>query len=786
MTLPGAGVRKGALLALVLASVAMPLTARAATTTVPAPATNPFYGSTLPAPVKPGEKMLVESDPVVYDYDHKTVSAVGHVRIYYGQYTLQADRVTYNEGTGSLVADGNVRLVDPLGNEFNSTHVDLTSNFRDAFVASLEVNTPQQTHFSAESAQRQNGNVVTFFNGSYTACEVCADHPERPPLWNVKAATIVVDQQTHTVSFTDARLEFFGQPVAWLPRLTIADPSIKRKTGFLWPSASYSARLGFSVKVPYYWAIAPSYDLTLSPALYTRQGLLGEAEWRQRLDNGQYSIDIAGIDQKNKSAFDPSSASYRDLRGGVRSMGAFDINRMWSYGWDATLLSDRTFTRDYRVLTGENSLLPSTAYLTGVGDRSFFQAYAASFQVLTEKSAAPASNPGKFDQGRQAVVIPVVDYRRVVMDSPHGGEVTLTSNFTSLTRSADDPFLVGGTPFYTGTAGTAVRASQELAWQRQAISADGQVVTPFAYLRGDSYLLNANTAAPSITTNSTAFRVTPAAGIEWSYPVLLASAGAAQIIEPKAQLIVRPNEMGIGSVPNNDAQSLVYEVANLFDRDKFSGWDRSEGGSRLNVGLHYNSTFVNGAAVDGTLGQSFQVLGQNSFAVADVADVGPTSGLETWRSDYVGAVTLDTGLGPSVAARGRFDEKTLAINRAELQATAALGPVTAAAAYFYLRQSPNSDLQISGPASVVHGAASINLSEYWRAFGSFAYDVAKSAIASNSLGLAFDNSCLTLAVTYSQTYRNYTDLTPDRVLNFRLELRTLGDASVNANLNALK
>src|SRR6202040_2326183 len=100
---------------------------------------------------------------------------------------------------------------------------------------------------------------------------------------------------------------------------------------------------------------------------------------------------------------------------------------------------------------------------------------------------------------------------------------------------------------------------------------------------------------------------------------------------------------------------LVYEVSNLFDWDKYSGFDRNEGGSRLNLGVHYNSTFADGAAVDGTFGQSFQVLGQNSFAVADVADVGPASGLATTASDYVGAVSLDTGLGPSVQMSGRFD-----------------------------------------------------------------------------------------------------------------------------------
>jgi LPS-assembly protein len=244
--------------------------------------------------------------------------------------------------------------------------------------------------------------------------------------------------------------------------------------------------------------------------------------------------------------------------------------------------------------------------------------------------------------------------------------------------------------------------------------------------------------------------------------------------------------MGIGSVPNNDAQSLVYEVGNLFDPDKFSGWDRVEGGTRLNLGMHYNGMFANGAGIDGTFGQSFQLFGLNSYAVPDLANVGPGSGLDTRRSDYVGAVAVDTGLGPSVALRGRFDQNTLAVNRAELEATAALGPVTASAAYFYLRQAPNTAPAVLGPASVIHGAASVNLTENWRAFGSFAYDVSKSAIASNSLGFAFDNSCLTLAVTYNEVHKTFSDLAPERAIKFRLELRTLGEGAVSANLSSLQ
>ena len=698
----------------------------------------------------------------------------------------QADKAsTYDETSGKLVADGSVRLTDPNGNVFKSTHVDVTSNFRDAFVASLEVETPDQTHFFADSAQRTDGNLVTFVNGSYTACDVCEEQPQKPPLWNIKATKIVVNQQAHTVSFTDANLDFFGPPVAWLPYFTIPDPSVKRQTGFLWPTTSFSDALGVSVAVPYFWAVSTSSDLTVTPGIYSKQGLLGDAQWRQRLDNGQYSISAAAIDQRDKSAFSPNSSSFRDFRGGLASAGSFDLNPRWNVSWDGTLLSDRTFTRDYNVLSGENSEITSYAKLTGIGDQNFFQAQASSYQILTEPSAAPASNPGKYDQARQAVALPVIDYRRV-NNGPGGGVLTMTSNLTSLDRTQDDPFAFNGGTYYAGTAGTTTRGTQEVDWQRQTDrswrdSRNAVRLSPRRRLLPSTRTppTRPSPAPPrrSAPCRPSRRRPGPAArrAEPWRRPT---------IIQPRAQFILRPNEVGIGTLPNNDAESLVYEVSNLFDWDKFSGFDRNEGGSRVNLGVQYNGSFADGAAVNGTFGQSFQVFGQNSFATADSAGVGPASGLATTASDYVGAVSLDTGVGPSVQVSGRFDDKTFAVNRAEIEATAALGPVTASAAYFYLRQSLDTDAT-PGPASVVHGAASVNLSENWRAFGSLAYDVVRSALASNSFGVAFDNSCLTFAVTYDQTFQNYTDLQPDRTINFRLELRTLGTGSVSANVNNL-
>ena len=84
------------------------------------------------------------------------------------------------------------------------------------------------------------------------------------------------------IYFEDARLEFFGQPVAYMPYFSAPDPTVKRKTGFLMPWMTSSSTNGFGVEIPYYWALAPDYDFTFSPRLMTQQGALLRGEFRQR------------------------------------------------------------------------------------------------------------------------------------------------------------------------------------------------------------------------------------------------------------------------------------------------------------------------------------------------------------------------------------------------------------------------------------------------------------------------------------------------------------------------
>jgi LPS-assembly protein len=742
----------------------------------------------------PGSKMLVEADQLVYNYDKKTVSAVGNVKIYYSGYTLEAERVTYNQPSRRLTASGNVKLTDPTGIATYAQQIDLTDDFSDGFVESLRVEAPDKTRFAAARAERSNGEVTTFEHGVYTACEPCKDHPEKPPLWQINAQKIVMNHKTKTVYFKEASFEFMGVPLAYVPYFSTADPSVKRKSGFLVPNFSYSQARGWGLTAPYFLALAPNYDLTLTPTYFTNQGFMGDIGWRHRLSNGQYTIEVAGISQDNPDDFLASNdhggtlglPADRRFRGGIRTTGEFAINSRWTFGWDGTLSTDRLFTRNYSVLTGDTAVTTSNVHLTGIGEASYFDIRAMHFQVLTDAETT-GGYPGQYDQGRQGDALPVADYNRVMDDPMLGGQFTVSANFTNITRDETDPFQVdtdgNGVPdttYYHGIAGDFARYSAQIDWEKKIIGPFGQVFTPFAYLRGDAFSINPSSATPGLTDQTTAFRGMPAVGLEWSLPVLATIGQSTHVFEPMAQIIVRPNETMAGQLPNEDAQSLVWDDSLLFAKDKFSGYDRLEGGTRLNAGLHYLGTFSNGMSLDGLFGQSYQLAGANPYAAPDLADAGKFSGLETNTSDYVGRIALDTGLGPRIAAHGRFDEKTFDLNRAQIEATNVLGPLTASASYIYLRSDPNAG--VNEESSAASASASLNFVENWRLFGTVSYDLTKDALASDSLGIAFDNSCLTLAVAYSEVRDSYSDIPNSRQISFRLLMRTLGETSGAASL----
>ena len=769
---------------------------------------------TVPQGQKSGQKqMLVQATEINYDYANNRVAAVGNVQIYYGDFTLEADRVIYDQKAKRLHAEGNVRLTEQNGKVTYGEIMDMSDDYRDGFVDSLRLDSPDQTRMAAARADRTSGNYTVFHNGVYTACAPCKDDPRKPPLWQVKAARIIHDQGEKMIYFEDARLEFFGQPIAYLPFFSTADPTVKRKSGFLMPIIKSSSIYGTAVEIPYYWALAPDYDATFAPMITTKQGPLLQGEFRQRLINGAYSIRAAGIYQLDKDYFatskftpapgvsDTTNPGFRNWRGSLESSGLFALNNKWLWGWDATALSDKTFLQDYNPnlskyhavdsFQNPQSEAISQLYLAGKGNRSYFDARTIYYYGFSQADT----------QSQIPIIHPVIDYNYVFDRPILGGEVGYRINFTSLTRSeADfDPItqsaLNNGTCTQTanpaikntascllrGVPGTYSRFSAEAQWRRTITDPFGQVFMPFVSIRADAASMQTRNE-PGVSnftpvTDDGLVRGMPTAGLEYRYPFINVQSWGSQTVEPIAQVIVRPNETQIGKWQNEDAQSLVFDDSNLFRVDKFSGWDRVEGGGRANYGLQYTAQFNQAGFVNALFGQSYSLFGLNSYTVGGPTNTGLNSGLDTTNSDYVARLSYQPNSIYMFTSRFRLDHDNFSPQRIELEARANFDRWSGSLLYGDYAAQPL--IGILERQQGILGTGQVKLDENWVMLGAARYDINAGKFDQTRVGLGYVDDCLILGLNYITNYTYSGNVQANHTVMLQLSLRTLGGTSVS-------
>jgi LPS-assembly protein len=634
----------------------------------------------------------------------------------------------------------------------------------------------------------------------------------------VKAARIIHDEGEKMMYFEQAQLEFFGKPVAYFPYFSAPDPTVKRKSGFLIPTFSSSSKVGFSAEIPYFWALAPNYDLTLTPTITTRQGPLMQAEFRHRLMNGAYSIRAAGIRQLDKDYFvyqdganqGQPTPGYRDWRGAIESSGQFALNQRWVWGWDALLVSDKTFYQDYHLSTlrtsgrdpfGTTSLTTydtgiSQLYLSGAGSRSYFDIRGIHYYGFSSADV----------QKQLPVIHPVMDYAYTVDQPILGGQLSFKTNLTSLSRQEADFDSIRSSSasaaaacatmtadtaakncLLRGAPGNYTRFSVEANWKRTITDQFGQVFTPFASLRADAATMDirdqSGVANFINTGDASLVRAMPTIGLEYRYPFINVQSWGTQTIEPIAQVIARPNEQLNRRLPNEDAQSLIFDDSNLFRVDKFSGWDRQEGGGRANYGLQYTMQFNQGGFINALFGQSYQLFGTNSYAVGDTTNTGLDSGLDTRRSDYVARLSYQPDSIYSVSTRYRFDKDNFSLQRFEAEARANYDRWSVSALYGNYAAQPL--LGFLNRREGILGALNVKLSPNWVVQAAARYDLDAHDFDQTRIGLGYVDDCLILGLNYITNYTYSGNPTADHRIMLQLSLRTLGDTAVATSANSL-
>lgn len=729
----GVAVRLGlaALLSATVASILIPVPAAAAT----GRPVEPKFVEPDIREVPKGTRVDVIADRLTYDGRTEIAAAIGTVRLTYGPYVLTATKVVYDMKKGLFSANGSIQLREPNGNVLEADYVELRETFKEGFANHVRALLTNDVTITARYAQRFENGVTIYEDATYTACKACVDEGGTP-LWQIVSRETKHDLKERTLYYRNARLEIGGVPVAWTPYFSYPDPTVKRRTGLLLPSFHGGGAYGVGVTTPYFHEVAPNKDFTISPMWNTRQGVLGDLEWRHRLTSGSYRVRGYGIHE-----LDPDrQRKDQPWRGAAETQGRFDLTRTWNWGWDGTVASDREFLSDYDI--SSDSILRSSVYTTNLSGRSYANAQVFHFQTQEQGES----------QDLMPVLLPFVT-ANYIFDSPvFGGELALDMNAYSLRRIDPD------TRFALGTEQT--HAVSRLRWRREMTSAAGVLFTPFSEIRSDLYI---SEDVPGAGDQDAETHFLPSAGFDLRWPLLADHGVARGVMTPVLQIIASPSEPRTAGRGNEDAITLNFDSTSLFLSDRFTGLDRYEGGVRANAGLSYTLMGDNGGFIRASIGESFHIAGENSFAAG--------SGLDGTSSDLVTALALQLDESMSFGYQARIEEDLSRINVQEAvlgltfdRISASLSYADVAAAANYGR--PRSEEQ-------VWGSANIMVSESWGLFGGFRFDIEDNHFMERTIGVAFTCDCMTARLAYSQNRDRRGDI--EHRVDLGVELRTIGE-----------
>jgi LPS-assembly protein len=226
---------------------------------------------------------------------------------------------------------------------------------------------------------------------------------------------------------------------------------------------------------------------------------------------------------------------------------------------------------------------------------------------------------------------------------------------------------------------------------------------------------------------------------------------------------------------------MTFDTSNLFSVDKFSGYDRVEGGGRANAGVQSTTQFDHGGTVTAVFGQSYQLFGLNSFAVADANNTAIDSGLDKPVSDYVTSLSYSPNRTYTFSTRARLDEATGSANRLEVEGRANFDRWSVS--MLYGNYAPQPELGYLTRREGILTSGSVKVAANWVVTGAARWDLVANQINQYVIGAGYVDDCFVLAANYVTSYSYAAGTTPPVLTHafmLQIGLRTLAQSSTTA------
>jgi LPS-assembly protein len=318
--------------------------AATATSALPATSTSPGTAATPPpaaaagaAPAaKSAGSKLAEAGNIDITSDEATLGVDGNARVKgnvearQGDRQIRADEVEYNSKTGAMHSDGHIDYQDPLvhvSGAAGSYSAVAGADFKDAQFSLQQ----RAGRGAAQEMSLSPQGTLDLKQVKFTTCPLHNDS------WYIKADSINLDTHTKIGTGHDAQINFLGVPFMYLPWVSFP-LSDERKSGFLFPGIGNTSTNGLQISVPYYWNIAPNYDFTFQPILYSKAGadLGGDVRFLTESQRGDLNWN-----------FLPYDPEFGGSRSRVQFTDVAELPDDLRLSLNAENVSDRTYFEDF-------------------------------------------------------------------------------------------------------------------------------------------------------------------------------------------------------------------------------------------------------------------------------------------------------------------------------------------------------------------------------------------------------------------------------------------------------
>lgn len=675
-----------------------------------------------------GEPTALVADLVRIDGNDRLI-AEGNVEVFTRGRRLRASRITYDRATDRVQIDGPIELRDTDGTIVLADAAELDTDLTDGILQGARIVLNERLQIAGAEMTRRDGRFSDIRQVAASSCKVCARG--QTPLWEIRAARVIHDQDTGQIYFYDARFRVAGVPVFYLPALRVPDGTDPRVRGFLPPSFVASSILGNGFRLPWFVPLGDHADVTLTPYVTEDNSTTLQARYRQAFVRGDLVVEGAASQDRLESG----------TRAYLFATQTLSLPRGFNLVANLELTSDDAYLRDYGFSDKDrlDSGVAVSRVLPGeliAGDIIYFQSLRVEDDTSTEPDLVA------FGQWNRRMAAPVV-----------GGWLDIDLTAQAINRAGDTDIDGRDTGQLRG------RAAWGNAWTGPAgLRLAGQA--------------DATLDVKQITNDSTydplQAGLWPQGALTLSWPLIRPGAkGGYQMIEPVAQ-IAYTADSGIAS-PNDDSTAVSLDPGNLLSFNRFPGLDRSETGTRANLALRWSAQDADGVRLALTGGRIYRFTDTDQFSTA--------SGLSGKRSDWLAQLDFDLRDAIRFRTLALLDDRLgLSIFEARLGWN---GPSRLELASNYIWQRADPTTNLTENVSEMFAAASLPLTRNWSARGELRRDFTAGRTNQSGLVLGYANECVRVDLSVARRFRATSDVEPTTTYGLMVELAGFGSAGGN-------